>query len=52
MKGKKIVVSRYGYTPVTITINDANALPMEDLKTFLWENILCTIAISMVDIEK
>ena len=37
MKEKKIVVSKYGYKPVTITISDANALPMEDLKAFLWE---------------
>lgn len=52
MKGKQILVSRSGETPVTITISDANALPIQDLVNFLWENVLGAIAISMVDIEK
>lgn len=52
MKGKQILVSRSGDTPVIITISDADAIPYEDLKTFLWENILGAIAISAVDIEK
>ena len=52
MKGKKILISRSGDTPIIITINDADAIPFEDFKVFLLENIFGVIAIYSVDFEK